>query len=125
MGFWIFSLFENSVIPIIMTVTGIIFTKRIPKKDNGFAGYKTAMSMKSDDTWEFANQNIGKVFRIAGPVMLILSLAATLFAFGKDVHTVGLFILVIGTIQTAVLVGSIVLNEIALRKNFDENGRRK
>ncbi|CDZ23228.1 hypothetical protein CCDG5_0078 [[Clostridium] cellulosi] len=125
MGFWIFSLFENSIIPILMTVTGIIFTKRIPKKDSGFTGYKTAMSTKNDDTWEFANSHIGKVFRIAGPVMLILSLVATFFAFGKDTHIIGNFILVIGIIQIIVLIGSIVLTEIALRKNFDKNGRRK
>lgn len=125
MGLWILSLITTIVIPTAIAVIGIVLEKRIPKRGNGYAGYRTIMSMKNDDTWEFANHYFGKVCKTVGPVMFILALATMIFAFGKGDNTVKDFTSVIVTIEILALFISIVITEIALSKNFDENGRRK
>lgn len=125
MGYWIFSLVANTILPIIITISGIVLIKRVPNKINGGAGYRTAMSMKNHDTWVFANHYFGKVCAIVGPIMFILALAATIFVYGKDDKVISDLILAVVTIEALVLIASTIPTEKALRKNFDKDGRRK
>ncbi len=124
-GFWIFMLIINLLIPAIMIVFGSICLKRAPKEINDVIGYRTTMSMKNRDTWEFAHHYCGKVWRFVGWVILIPSILATVFVFGKDTSSVGSLSLIVIVIQTIILIISIAPTEIALRKTFDENGCRR
>ncbi|CDZ23227.1 hypothetical protein CCDG5_0077 [[Clostridium] cellulosi] len=125
MGYWILSLIANTIIPIIITIAGFILVKRAPKKINGLVGYRTTMSMKNNDTWVFANHYFGKICTITGPVMFFLSLAATIFIYGKSDVTILYVTLAVVIIETLVLIASIVPTEKALKKTFDNDGRRK
>lgn len=49
MGFWIFCLAMNLLLPVIMLVFGRLFQTRPPKTINGLFGYRTARSMKSQE----------------------------------------------------------------------------
>jgi uncharacterized membrane protein len=113
------------LIPVIMIIFGSIYTKRAPKEINHISGYRTTMSMKNRDTWEFAHHHCGKVWRLVGWIMLVPSFVAMMFVFDKDTNTVGSFSLIVIVVQTVILIASVVPTEIALRKTFDENGNRK
>ena len=54
-----------------------------------------------------------------------LSVIAIALVFGKGTETVGTVGGTITMIQMIPLVGAIIPTEIALKNNFDENGRRK
>ena len=54
-----------------------------------------------------------------------LSVIAIAIVFEKGTETVGTVGGIITMIQMIPLVGAIIPTEIALKKNFDENGRRK
>ena len=54
MGFWIFMLIMNLLIPFTMIGFGRHFMRKAPQKINGIYGYRTTMSMKNRETWEFA-----------------------------------------------------------------------
>ncbi len=125
MGFWIYMMVMNLSIPLIMIVLGMRFIKKPPRKINYIYGYRTSMSMKNQETWDFAHRYCGKLWLILGWFMIILSLIAMLFVLGKDKNVVGTFGLIICGIQLVFLFGSIFLTEIALRKNFDKHGNRK
>ena len=125
MGFWIFMLVMDLLVPVVMIVFGSVCGKGAPKEINHVFGYRTTMSMKNKDTWEFAHRHCGKIWRPVGWVMLVLSVVAMIFVFGKDTGTVGNFSIIVIVIQTIVLIGSVIPTEIALRKTFDEDGRRK
>ena len=58
MGFWIYMLCMGLLIPAIMLVMGRYFMKSAPKEINYIFGYRTNMSMKNRDTWEFAHKYI-------------------------------------------------------------------
>ena len=64
MGFWIFMLITDLLIPVIMTVFGWYFIKQAPKNINYLFGYRTEMSMKNEDTWKFAHSCINYGFSI-------------------------------------------------------------
>jgi len=55
MGFWLFMLINNLIVPAIMIGIGRIFVSHPPKKINGIYGYRTKRSMKNNETWRFAH----------------------------------------------------------------------
>jgi uncharacterized membrane protein len=123
MDFWIFMLVMDLLIPCVMIGFGILFKHRPPKNINYIVGYRTARSMKSKETWDFAHRYSGRIWVICGSILLPISAAVMLLALGKDEDTVGLFGLVVCMIQVLIMILSIIPTEIALKKNFDENGK--
>ena len=84
------------------------------------------MSIKNDDTWDFAQKHCGKLwFRGGIFVSLPITLIPMLFVFGKGVDTVGTVAAVIDFLQVILLCVSIIPTERALRRTFDKYGRRR
>lgn len=125
MAFWIFMLIMDLLIPLIMIGFGRYFMKKAPKEINDVFGYRTTMSMKNKDTWEFAHKYCGKLWYVFGLVLLMLTVIAMLLLLGKDIDIVGNVGGVICGIQMIPLLGSIYPTEKALRKTFDKNGNRR
>lgn len=125
MGFWIFMVISDLVVPAIMLLLGKVFLKSAPKEINIAFGYRTNMSMKNRDTWEFAHKYIGKIWYYAGWILIPGSIIPMLFVIGKNENTVGTLGAVLCVIQLAVLIGSIFPTEYALKKTFDKYGRRR
>lgn len=83
MGFWIYMLLMCLLIPAIMLLFGIRFSKRAPKDINYIFGYRTSRSMKSKESWEFAHKYIGRIWFICGLVLLPLSVIPMLLQLVK------------------------------------------
>lgn len=124
MGFWIFMLVMNILI-FTMIVFGCFFKKNAPKNINYLFGYRTKMSMKNKDTWEFAHLYIGNLWLKIGWILLFLSIAGMLFVIGKLENTVGTAGGIICNVQLIFLVATIFPTEAALKKTFDKNGLRR
>lgn len=124
MGFWIFMLIMNLLIPVTMIGFGNYFVKNPPKEINSVFGYRTPMSMKNTETWAFAHHYCGKLWLAIGWIMLIISILAMILIIGEENSVVGKFGGIINGIQLVFLVGSIFPTERALKKNFDRYGNR-
>ncbi|WP_186564994.1 SdpI family protein [Lawsonibacter celer] len=124
-GFWIFMLLMTLLIPLTMLGFGIVFRRWAPREINGVFGYRTRRSMKNRETWAFAHACCGRWWRRAGALMLPLTLGAMLFCLGRGVSFIGIYSMAVLAVQTAVMIGSIFPVEAALRRTFDENGRRR
>ena len=122
--FWIFMLVFILMIPLLMLGFGKSFMKNPPTEINPGYGYRTAMSSKNQDTWDFAQRYMGKVWYQAGRLLLIPSAVPLLFVLGRDVGVVGVVGLAVSGVQLVVMLGSIGATEHALKKNFDKNGKR-
>ena len=125
MGFWIFILLVVLLIPLAMIVFGKLFMTKAPKNINFVFGYRTTMSMKNKDTWEFAHKYCGKLWFKCGLVVLPLSIVALLFTFNKGTDIIGTVGGIVCTVQLVPLIGSIFPTEAALKKTFDRNGIRR
>ena len=125
MGFWIFMLIMVLLIPLTMIFFGWLLFRKTPKEINYVYGYRTKRSMMNEETWRFANQYFGKVWYLCGLISAPLSVMAITLVLGKGTETVGTIGGIITMLQMIPLVGAIIPTEIALKKNFDENGRRK
>ncbi|NFD55173.1 SdpI family protein [Clostridium botulinum] len=125
MGFKIFIIVSNLIIPVIMLFFEVRFRKHGPKNINGIYGYRTSMSMKNKDTWEFAHQYCGRLWIKLGLIMLTISIIVSVLVFAYVDEAQGIIDAILVTIQTIVLIVSIFPVEKALKNNFDGNGNRR
>lgn len=125
LGYWLFMLAVSLVIPLTMMIFGRHFMHNPPKDINGSYGYRTSMSMKSRETWDFAHRYFGRLWFILGLILLPLSAAAMLFLLGESVKAIGNSSLIIMGVQLLFLIIPIFPTERALKKNFDQFGFRR
>lgn len=123
MGFWIFILVMNLMIPVIMTGFGWYFLKGKPEKINHIVGYRTKLSMRNQATWRFAHHYCGKLWFILGLILLILTPLIMVLGLKLDnnIDYGG----IICTVQVILLVGTIIPTERALHRTFNKDGSRK
>lgn len=124
MGFWIYMFLSNELIPLLMLIFGWIFKKHPPKNINSLYGYRTSMSTKNIETWNFAHAYCGMLWWRIGLAMFLSTAAAMLPLIGKTMDEIGSWSSLIMIIQCAALIVSIFPVERALRKNFDKTGKR-
>ena len=125
MGFWIFMFIMVLLIPLTMIFFGWLLFRKTPKEINYVYGYRTKRSMMNEETWRFANQYFGKAWYLCGLILAPLSVIAIAIVFGKGLGTVGTVGGIITMLQMLSLIGAIVPTESELKKNFDENGKRR
>ena len=125
MGFWIFMLVMDLLIPVTMVFIGKRFQKKPPKEINGIYGYRTAMSMKNKETWEYAHHCCGKLWYVSGLVMIPVTVIVLACVFGKGNNCVGNVGGIVCTLQCVVIIGTIVVTERELKKRFDRTGEWK
>lgn len=124
MGFWIFMLIMELLIPFTMIGFGKYFSKKAPKNINIIFGYRTAISIKNKDTWVFAHKYIGKIWYTCGLIMMPLSVAVMALVIGKTENIIGTIGAVLVFIQMIPMIISIICTEKALKKTFDKHGSR-
>jgi len=125
MGFWFFMLAMGLLFPTIMILFGTMFMKSAPKKINYIFGYRTDMSMKNRDTWEFAHKYIGRLWLRLGGLLIPITVIPLLFVIGKFESVVGTVGLIVSFINTVILIVPIFFTEKALNRAFNKNGNRK
>ena len=125
MGFWIYMLCMGLLFPAIMLVMGRYFMKTAPKEINYIFGYRTNVSMKNKDTWEFAHKYIGKLWFRFGWILVPITIIPMLFVLGKSEDTIGTVGAIVVAIDLIILISAIFPTEMALKKNFDKDGNRK
>lgn len=125
MGLWIFMMIMNLLIPVTMVVFGLCFIKKAPKEINKHYGYRTAMSVKNKDTWQFAHNYCGEIWLKWGLLLLSASVVLMIITIKQNIETISNVSVVLCIVQLVVMMYSIVPTEKALKRTFDENGNRK
>ena len=127
MKFWIFMLVMNLLTPLVMIIYGRVFEKKPPKiARSKFAfGYRTVMSMRNEETWEYAHRFFGKLWFRFGIAVGLISIIVLFFFIGKDKDTVGFAGMIICYVQLVAMLLPVIPTELALRRRFDKNGNRK
>lgn len=122
---WIFMLCMVIWIPLIMVFFGRRFSKKPPKNINFIFGYRSSMSMKNKDMWEFSHRYWGKIVSVFGVAFIPGSIISMLLVMNESSNTIDLVATCVCVIQTLALTCSIIPVEYALKKTFDSEGNRK
>ena len=123
--FWLFTLAAALLIPVCMTGLGRYFLNHPPKEINSLFGYRTTRSMRNQETWAFAHAYSGRFWYRTGRPTLALSLLWMALLFGKDVGTVGCSGVILTAIQLIPFLAVIPATERALKREFDDLGRKR
>jgi uncharacterized membrane protein len=117
---FIFLFIMTMLIPLTQILIGLHWKNHVPKEINSFYGYRTTMSMKNKETWEFAHKYTAKIWFWCGLISTILSVIPLfIFKDSKYFEQIDIFII---SFQTVLICLSIIPTEIALKKNFHKNG---
>lgn len=126
MVFWIFMLICVLLLPLAMIVEGIVYFKGGGhEKINDTFGYRTKLSMRNQDTWDFAQKNFGKMFLITGVIILLPSAIPMLFVIGSDVDVCGWTGGGVALVQILVMLSLIPIMESAIKKKFPQLENKK
>lgn len=83
------------------------------------------MSMKNEETWEYAHRFFGKLWFRFGIAVGLISIIVLFFFIGKDKDTVEFAGMIICYVQLVAMLLPVIPTELALRRRFDKNGNRK
>lgn len=125
MWFWWFIFFCDLLIPVAMIVCGRMMWKHPPKKINGLIGYRTALSMKNMDTWNFAHNYCGKLWWKWGWIILLPSIIVHIPFYRQIDDEISIISLIVVSVQIVILIASIFPTQCALKKIFTEDGIRR
>ncbi len=125
MGFWIFMLIMDLLIPATMVGFGAYFRKKAPREINGVFGYRTPRSMASREAWDHAHRLCGVLWLWGGLLLFPVTVAAFLPLLGGSEETVGGWGAVICFVQIALMMVTIIPIEISLHRHFYPNGERR
>lgn len=117
------SIITTLILSLTMLLFGCIFVYKPPKKVNGWVGYRTHMSMKNQQTWDYAHRVAGHIWLILGVGILPSSILLPLVL--KDWTYLEEFIMIQIYVQISLLILVIPLVEIRLHKRFNPNGTEK
>ncbi|MEA5143736.1 MAG: SdpI family protein [Oscillibacter sp.] len=110
------------LIPLLMVLLGLLFSRFPPKKINGWAGYRTSRSMKSQEAWDFANAMAARLMWQTGLAYGTLAFLLMRSFRRMSAGGQGILSVVFELIEVAGLVLLILPVERALKENFDECG---
>lgn len=113
------------VTPLIIFFCGWFMYKHPPKTRNSFVGYRTSASNRSEESWAYAQKFCGKTWLIFGAAMLVLTVLVFLLLRDRDEKSASIAGSVVIGVQTALMLLSIIPVEIAIRRRFDKDGKRK
>lgn len=125
MGYWLFMLAVSLLIPGTMICAGYFMARHTPKEINAIVGYRTSMSMKNTDTWNFAHHIAGRFWIKWGKITLLPSAIPMLALYGQRTEVVGMVGFVLAMLQLIPLLAVVPVTERALRRAFDQDGKRK
>ena len=108
-----------------MIICGRSMQKHCPSHINRLLGYRTTLSMKNMDTWEFAHSHCGRLWWKIGLLMFVPSFIIHIPFYHSSEDTLGIVGGILMTIQCIVLFASIIPTEKALKKTFNSDGTRK
>ena len=118
-------LIVNLIIPAVMLFGGYMMRKCPPRNISRWVGFRTALSMKNEDTWAFAHACCGRVWWKTGWISLALPVLVQLPFAKAGEETLETLALVMVLAQSFVLLGTVVYVQKELKRTFDESGRRR
>lgn len=112
-------------VPLAFCTFGWLFTHgRYPKHPNDIYGYRTTRAMKNDETWAFAQELWGRVSWRFGICMFVFSSAFTALLWVLTYRQFMSCLCGLVVIESLLSLATIIPVERALKKSFDEYGRK-
>ena len=114
---WILCLFLLMVAPYLTVESGILRIKKCAELGAG-RGYRSQLSMASQEAWDYAQQICSKRYMIAGILMAVAALLFIRIAPTDTLASLYVFTAAIGLFEVVAVIALIASVETSLRKRF-------
>ena len=122
MGFLIFALCCNLIIPLIMISGGWFMWKHTAERGDGAYGYRSKRSMQSEETWLYANRFCGKLWFRVG-LLLVFPAVFSLYPYWGNpqmrAEIISYIMVFMELLQVILLVTTLMMTENRLRRKFE------
>lgn len=125
MGMWIYMFIITLIMPLTMVFIGRAFINKAPKKINAVFGYRTSMSMKNKDTWQFAHNVCGRFWYKTGLGILPTTVIVMLLVLVRNVELAEEVGGITVILQLVPIFLSMFVTERELNKVFNKDGTRR
>lgn len=113
------------ILPAMLTALGLSWKIWPPSMEHFFHGYRTPYAMMSDEVWEYAQKYAGTVLMPTGIAMGVLSISILLAFLHRDHGTLWTVFNRVRVAQWFGVLVPIVLTEVAMRRHYDKQGKRR
>ena len=125
MEFWIFMLVMTLLMPFVMIGFGRRFMRRAPKKSTPYSAIGQKAPCNTGIHGSLRTDIAASCGFFAAIALLALTLIVMPFSINKSEDLIGIAASLILGVQLIGVIATIPSVEIALRKNFDPDGRRR
>lgn len=124
-AFWIFAFVTALLVPGMMLFYGWLFLKEPPRDVNNSYGYRSPRSAKNKETWAFAHAYAGRFWVRAGLAALAVSVMWMAVTVSEYPNSAGRSVCILIFLQLVAALAVIPVTERALKREFDESGKRR
>ncbi len=125
MGFWAFTLVTVLILPVLILIYGLHYSKNgAPKNIEGHSGFRSRRATKSWDAWVFTHRLAGKIWKLAGIIMIPVTIVLMVLAVKFSVEMLTFYGSILFAIQGFAFVGTVIYVETQIKKNFNDYGVR-
>ena len=117
MDTWSIIVICNLICSILMICFGVRLLRYRPKL-NGICGLRIKRAMVNDETWNFANEYCGRLWRNFGWIMFLVIVIVMPFVINLSEFVIKIVGLLIGILQCVVFFSTIKMVNKALDKEF-------
>ncbi|OEK05270.1 SdpI family protein [Roseivirga misakiensis] len=111
------SIMVHSILIVSSMLVALLAKFVRPDEPNNLSGYRTKRSMRSQDTWEFANEYAGNLIMWSSIITVCLEILLAIFIGGNTAIIITVIIMTVGMF---VAIGA---TEYQLGKRFDKQGK--
>jgi len=111
--------FAGLLVPLALLLVGIAWKIKPPAREDSGLAYRTALSERSQETWDFAHRQISRLWTRLGVILGVLTAALVRF-WVKDTFPLLLWVL---AGQMIFVCSSAFFVDTLLKASFDEDGR--
>lgn len=113
------------LIPLSMRFCGELLLRRPPEDINSAYGYRTERSMRSQDAWAFAQTFCGRFWVRTSRPVLAASIIWMLPLWGQEIGGMSSAVLLLLALQMIPFLAVLPITEGALRREFNQYGRKR
>ncbi len=112
------------LIPMSIWIGGLYMWQKCPNNINKLIGFRTTLSMKNIEAWNYANEKAGKIWTVMGMVLTLITVLIYALFWNNSIELISFISIILSLAELAAIFISIFITEASLRKAFDKNGNK-
>lgn len=96
--------FIMQIVPILLIIAGTYMVSHITTRKTAKIGYRSVRAFQSEESWQYAQKECGKLWKKLGWITLVISLLVGLLLLKIPVDLQGIFTIVVMFLQMGILL---------------------